>query len=227
MRHFNDSTNLNSEWRKLLDNANFEQKLQLSEYATQEGWYDLGVEATIQAKAWDYMSLRLPNAYTDWFDLNLNGKKISRTFAMAIARQESAWRTDVTSSANARGLMQLLPTTAKLTAEKTGLPYSNDAQLFDPFNNIMLGTAHLQELFDKYGDNRILIAAAYNAGAQRVDQWLEKAAGKLTMAEFVASIPFYETRGYVQNVMAYDSYYQILQQQPQQLFSKEETDRLY
>ncbi len=227
LRYFDDTSNMNSEWRKLLDNATFEQKLQLSYYAAQQGWYDLGVEATIQAKAWDYLSLRLPNAYSDWFEINLKGKKISRTFAMAIARQESAWKTHVTSAANARGLMQLLPTTAKLTAEKTGLPYSNDAQLFDPFNNIMLGTAHLQELFDKYGDNRILIAAAYNAGAQRVDQWLEKAAGKLTMAEFVASIPFYETRGYVQNVMAYDSYYQILQQQPQQLFSKEETDRLY
>ena len=227
LRYFDDTSNMNNEWRKLLDNATFEQKLQLSDYAAQQGWYDLGVEATIQAKAWDYLSLRLPNAYSDWFELNLKGKKISRTFAMAIARQESAWKTHVTSAANARGLMQLLPSTAKLTAEKTGLPYSNESQLFDPFNNIMLGTAHLQELFDKYGDNRILIAAAYNAGAQRVDKWLEKSAGKLTLAEFVTAIPFYETRGYVQNVLAYDSFYQILQQQPQQLFSKEEADRLY
>lgn len=227
LRYFNDMTNMNSEWRNLLDKANFEQKLKLSEYASQQGWYDLGVEATIQAKAWGYLSLRLPNAYTNWFDINLNGKNISRTFAMAIARQESAWKSHVTSSANARGLMQLLPNTAKLTAEKSGLPYTNESQLFDPFNNIMLGTAHLQELFDKYGDNRILIAAAYNAGSQRVDQWLAKSAGKLTLAEFVTAIPFYETRGYVQNVLAYDSFYQILQQQPQQLFSKSETDRLY
>lgn len=227
LRYFKDMANMNSEWRNLLDKANFEQKLKLSEYASQQGWYDLGVEATIQAKAWGYLSLRLPNAYTNWFDINLNGKNISRTFAMAIARQESAWKSHVTSSANARGLMQLLPSTAKLTAEKSGLPYTNESQLFDPFNNIMLGTAHLQELFDKYGDNRILIAAAYNAGAQRVDKWLEKSAGKLTLAEFVTAIPFYETRGYVQNVLAYDSFYQILQQQPQQLFSKEEADRLY
>lgn len=123
--------------------------------------------------------------------------------------------------------MQLLPSTARLTAKKFNLPYANDKQLFDPYSNIMLGTAHLQELYDKYGNNRILIASAYNAGPHRVTQWLEKSGGKLTMAQFVASIPFYETRGYVQNVLAYDTYYQILQGKAQQLFSQEEYNRLY
>ena len=93
-----------------------------------------------------HIGLRLPNAYQDWFDDLLNGKKINRTFAMAIARQESAWKPYVSSSANARGLMQLLPSTARLTAKKFNLPYANDKQLFDPYSNIMLGTAHLQEL---------------------------------------------------------------------------------
>ncbi|MDO4430311.1 MAG: transglycosylase SLT domain-containing protein [Lonepinella koalarum] len=227
LRYFQDWSNLNSEWKALLESANFEQKLQLADYAHKQGWFELGVEATIQAKAWDYLSLRLPNAYQDWFDLHLKGKKIHRTFAMAIARQESAFRPNVSSSANARGLMQLLPTTAKQTAQKAKLPYKDDIQLFDPFDNIMLGTTHLQELYDKFGDNRILIAAAYNAGTHRVEQWLAKSQGKLNMAEFVSSIPFFETRGYVQNVLAYDVYYQILQKTPQQLFSKEEYNRLY
>ncbi|HBO38028.1 MAG TPA: lytic murein transglycosylase [Pasteurellaceae bacterium] len=227
LRYFNDNTNANMEWTNLLGGMSLEQKLQLAQYAQSQQWYDLQVEATIQAKAWMYIGLRLPNAYSDWFDLFLNGKKIERTFAMAIARQESAWKPYVSSSANARGLMQLLPSTAKLTAQKGKLPYNNESQLYDPFINIMLGTAHLQELYDKYGNNRILIAAAYNAGAHRVEQWLKKSAGKLTMAEFIASIPFYETRGYVQNVLAYDAYYQILQNKTLQLFSKEEYDRLY
>lgn len=131
------------------------------------------------------------------------------------------------SHANAQGLMQLLPSTAKQTAQEAGLPYTHQKQLFDPFDNIMLGTAHLQQLYDKYGNNRILIAAAYNAGASRVDRWLAKADGKLSMAEFIASIPFYETRDYVQNVLTYDVYYQWLQQQPQQKFSQDEYNRLY
>lgn len=227
LRYFNDQSNINTEWKTLLDSVSFEQKLQLAQYAETQHWYDLQVEATIQAKAWQYIRLRLPNAYQDWFDLNLKDKKIERTFAMAIARQESAWKPYVVSSANARGLMQLLPGTAKLTAQRAKLPYENAEQLFEPFNNIMLGTAHLQELYERFGNNRILIASAYNAGPHRVEQWLKKAGGKLTMAEFVASIPFYETRGYVQNVLAYDTYYQILQEKKPQLFSKEEYNRLY
>ncbi|PJG85016.1 transglycosylase SLT domain-containing protein [Conservatibacter flavescens] len=221
------SVNINREWNTLLQHASFEQKLQLSQYAKEQEWFDLGVEATIQAKAWGYIGLRLPNAYIDWFDLHLKNKKINRTFAMAIARQESAWRPNVSSSANAMGLMQLLPSTAKATAEKFRLPYSDQQQLFEPFNNIMLGTAHLQELYDKYGDNRILIAAAYNAGGSRVEQWLARSNQRLNMAEFIASIPFYETRGYVQNVLVYDYYYQILQGKPQRKFSKAEYDRVY
>ncbi|MGC6377322.1 transglycosylase SLT domain-containing protein [Bisgaard Taxon 45] len=227
LRTLNATQYMNLEWKALLDKASFEQKLALSQYATEQAWFDLGVEATIQAKAWGYLGLRLPNAYLEWFDLHLKNKNIHRTFAMAIARQESAWKPDVSSHANAQGLMQLLPSTAKQTAREADLPYTDQKQLFDPFDNIMLGTAHLQQLYEKYGNNRILIAAAYNAGASRVDRWLTKAEGKLSMAEFIASIPFYETRGYVQNVLTYDVYYQWLQQQPQQKFSQDEYNRLY
>ncbi len=91
----------------------------------------------------------------------------------------------------------------------------------------MLGTQHLAELYDKYGNNRILIAAAYNAGAKRVEQWLQKSNGTLSMAEFVATIPFYETRGYVQNVLTYAYYYQLLQNLPVQKFTEEEYNRTY
>ncbi|TCP93440.1 soluble lytic murein transglycosylase-like protein [Cricetibacter osteomyelitidis] len=227
LRYLGETVNVNREWKALLDRVDFNDKLALSQYAQDQQWFDLGVEATIQAKAWDYISLRLPNAYLNWFDLHLKNTKINRTFAMAIARQESAWRPAVTSSANARGLMQLLPSTAKDTAQKFQLPYNRESQLLEPFNNIMLGTAHLQELYEQYGDNRILIASAYNAGPHRVKQWLARAGGKLSMAEFVATIPFYETRNYVQNVLTYDYYYQILQNKSLQKFTKAEYDRMY
>ncbi|MFZ7130420.1 transglycosylase SLT domain-containing protein [Avibacterium avium] len=230
LQALNDRANIQREWRALLDSSDFAGKLALAQYAEQNQWADLQVEATIQAKAWDYIALRLPNAYQTWFDLFINNKnnaKIHRTFAMAIARQESAWRANVTSSANARGLMQLLPSTAKLTAEQDQLPYKKESQLFDPIDNIMLGTTHLNQLAEKYGNNRILIAAAYNAGARRVDSWLAKSNGKLTMAEFIATIPFYETRGYVQNVLAYDYYYQLLQGEKAEKFTQAEQNRLY
>ena len=215
-------------WRILLDNADLTTQLKLAEYAENQQWFELAVDASIVAKAWDYLSLRLPNAYPEYFNAALQNLNISKTFAMAIARQESAWNPMAQSSANARGLMQLLPSTAKLTAENNQLPYQGEQDLFKPLNNILLGTAHLNELNGKYPNNRILIAAAYNAGANRVEKWLSRANGKLALDEFVASIPFYETRGYVQNVVTYDFYYQILQNKENpQIFSQEELNRLY
>ena len=215
-------------WRILLDNADFTTQLKLAEYAENQQWFELAVDASIVAKAWDYLPLRLPNAYSEYFNAALQNLNISKTFAMAIARQESAWNPMAQSSANARGLMQLLPSTAKLTVENNQLPYQGEQDLFKPLNNILLGTAHLNELNGKYPNNRILIAAAYNAGANRVEKWLSRANGKLALDEFVASIPFYETRGYVQNVVTYDFYYQILQNKENpQIFSQEELNRLY
>ena len=215
-------------WRILLDNADFTTQLKLAEYAENQQWFELAVDASIVAKAWDHLSLRLPNAYPGYFNAALQNLNISKTFAMAIARQESAWNPMAQSSANARGLMQLLPSTAKLTAENNQLPYQGEQDLFKPLNNILLGTAHLNELNGKYPNNRILIAAAYNAGANRVEKWLSRTNGKLALDEFVASIPFYETRGYVQNVVTYDFYYQILQNKENpQIFSQEELNRLY
>ena len=233
-------------WRFLLENLSGDDKkekqMALSQYANQQNWFDLGVDGSIIAKAFDYIQLRLPIAYSDYYDIALKSRpalsktkpqaalntNVSKSFAMAISRQESAWNPQAQSSANARGLMQLLPTTAKATADNAKLPYAGEADLFKPLNNILLGTAHLAELNAKYPNNRILIASAYNAGAHRVEKWLARANGKLEMDEFVASIPFYETRGYVQNVLTYDFYYQILQEKEEpQTFSKEEFDRLY
>ncbi|OOF64889.1 transglycosylase SLT domain-containing protein [Rodentibacter sp. Ppn85] len=225
-------------WRFLLENISAKSKqakqIALSEYANRQGWFDLGVDGSIIAKAWSHISLRLPNAYQDYFDIALAplavkaDNAISKTFAMAIARQESAWNPMAQSSANARGLMQLLPSTAKATADNNQLPYQTEKDLFKPLNNILLGTTHLNELNMKYPNNRILIAAAYNAGTNRVEKWLARSGGKLAMDEFIASIPFFETRGYVQNVLAYDFYYQLLQHKENpQTFSQEEFDRLY
>ena len=230
-------------WRFLLEKLSQEEQLQiaLSQYANEQNWFELGVDGSIIAKAWDYIGLRLPNAYSQYFDIALSNvnlsetepqaivdNRVTKTFAMAIARQESAWNPMAQSSANARGLMQLLPSTAQKTAENQQLPYNGELDLFKPLNNILLGTAHLNELNAKYPNNRILIASAYNAGASRVEKWLARANGKLTMDEFIASIPFFETRGYVQNVLTYDFYYQHLQDKEKlQTFSKEEYDRLY
>ncbi|MDO4697360.1 MAG: transglycosylase SLT domain-containing protein [Pasteurellaceae bacterium] len=226
LRELGRLTQAKSAWLELLTHQTFEQKLAISQYAIDQKWFDLAVEGTIQAKAWDYIPLRLPNAYSSWFDAILADKPIRKSFVMAIARQESAWNVQARSSANAIGLMQMLPSTAAETAKKYQLPYQREQDLLDPLHNILLGATHLAELNEKYPNNRILIAAAYNAGASRVERWLARAGGRLAMDEFIASIPFLETRGYVQNVLAYDYYYRMLYEKQQNLFHPEE-DRRY
>ncbi len=231
LKALNDMEKANVEWRNLMELATTEEKILLGNYAASQQWWDWQVDASIAAKDWNNLILRLPLAYLDWFELftddKLENSLISTSFALAIARQESAFKAKVTSSANARGLMQLLPSTAKLTAEQMKLPYKNENQLFDPFFNIMLGTAHLNQLAEKYHGNRVLIAAAYNAGSHRVDQWLNRANGKFNLGRFVSTIPFFETRGYVQNVIAYDTYYQRLQGKAPILFAIQEYHSMY
>lgn len=132
--------------------------------------------------------------------------------AHGIIRQESSFERSAVSSANARGLMQLIPGTAQIEARRLGVPFSVARLTEDPDYNILLGTAHLSRLMDNYGGNLVLVAVAYNAGPGRVPQWIA-ANGDPRMpgtdvVEWIESIPFSETRNYVQrvveNAMVYD-----------------------
>lgn len=124
---------------------------------------------------------------------------------LGITRQESEFNPRAYSSAGARGLMQLLPTTAEITAKKEGIPYSRAGLLDDPEYNMTLGAAHLSHLFARYNNSRILTYVAYNAGPNRAVQWIERygdprAAG-VDPVDWVELIPFQETRNYVQRVL--------------------------
>lgn len=124
---------------------------------------------------------------------------------LGLSRQESEFNPRAFSSAGARGLMQLIPTTAQLTAKRAGLRYNRASLLDDPAYNMIIGSAHLSQLFAKYGESRIMTYVAYNAGPNRVDQWIERygdprSAG-VDPIDWVEQIPFAETRNYVQRVL--------------------------
>jgi soluble lytic murein transglycosylase len=126
-------------------------------------------------------------------------------FMMAIARQESELDPRAASGAGARGLMQLMPATAKHMADEAGLPYSATRLGTDPRYNARLGTTYLARMLDRYDGAYVLATAAYNAGPGRVDQWLEangdpREAG-VDSVEWIEAIPFTETRNYVMRVM--------------------------
>ena len=123
----------------------------------------------------------------------------------AITRQESNFDPEAVSSANARGLMQLLPGTAQQVARRIGAPYAVGLLTQDPGHNMRLGAAYLEQLIGRFGGALPCAIAGYNAGPGRVDEWLAPMAtrgtGAVSMLDWMEQIPFGETRNYVQRVI--------------------------
>ena len=132
-------------------------------------------------------------------------KFVSPEIILGLSRQESEFNPRAYSRAGARGVMQLIPTTAQITARKEGLPYSRSALLDDPAYNMTLGSAHLSHLLDRFDGSLIMTLAAYNAGASRVSQWIDDygdpRSDSVDPLDWVELIPFSETRNYVQRVL--------------------------
>jgi soluble lytic murein transglycosylase-like protein len=126
-------------------------------------------------------------------------------FVLAITRQESQFDPRVRSSADARGMMQLLPGTARDTARKLGIGY-DEGQLWEPVYNMRLGSAYLGQVADRFSGSYIMAAAGYNAGPGRPGQWAaycgDPRASTTDPLDFIECIPFSETRNYVMNVMS-------------------------
>lgn len=197
-----------SEWINLVNSQPADIQEQLARYAFEQNWADLSVQATISAKLWDHLEERFPLAWKNEFERYTKDKAIDKSYAMAIARQESAWNPQARSPVGATGLMQIMPATAKQTVKESGITgYVNSSQLINPQKNIEIGTSYLDSVYQQFGNNRIFASAAYNAGPSRVTRWLGNSAGRLDAVAFIESIPFAETRGYVKNVLAYDVFY--------------------
>ncbi len=134
-----------------------------------------------------------PNSQSSW------------TMIHAIARQESQFDREIVSHAGARGLMQLMPATAREIAGKIGVGFDADALTKDSGYNIQLGSAYFQRLLDYFGGSYPLAVAAYNAGAGNVNRWIkangDPRSGAYDWTLWIESIPFSETRNYVQRVL--------------------------
>lgn len=202
------------EWRNLLSRLSNSQVLVASHLAQSWGWHEQGVMGAIAAREWDDLQLRFPLAHQSLFTSHAALQKLDVNWVYALARQESAFMPDARSSAGALGLLQLMPGTARQTANQAGVPFIGNQQLLEPAPNIQLGTTHLADLLGRFDNNRILATAAYNAGAHRVTQWLEEGAEKLDADVWIETMPYYETRQYVQNVLAYTVIYGFRRGEP-------------
>ncbi|MBV8685189.1 MAG: transglycosylase SLT domain-containing protein [Alphaproteobacteria bacterium] len=137
-----------------------------------------------------------------------------RTVSHAITRQESSFDRAAVSNAGARGMMQLMPGTARETAGKLGIGYDFGRLTSDPAYNMMLGTSYFSTLLEQWGGSMPLAIASYNAGAGNVRRWVAQNGDPRTpgvdMVRWIEDIPFFETRNYVQrvleNAVVYDTF---------------------
>jgi soluble lytic murein transglycosylase len=149
--------------------------------------------------------LTLPLAHEDIIRQQAADKQLDPALVAAVIYQESKFR-DRTSSAGAKGLMQLMPSTAKFIAHKSGGTQFQLADLGTPQVNIAYGTWYLRYLIAHYKGNTTLGVAAYNAGLDNVDKWVKRVGGP---GNFDAgrNIPFPETRHYVLSVLSHRDQY--------------------
>jgi soluble lytic murein transglycosylase len=184
------------------------------------GHYDRAIEV-MKHSAPNYFALDipdLPRSYWEalfpkpyWADLKrfAAANELDPYLVASLIRQESEFNPNAVSRANAVGLMQLLPKTGKGVAKQVKLKRYNPSQLYTPAVNLQLGTRYFRGMVDKFGGSFEYALAAYNAGSDRVEEWLGQ--GKYRdPQEFVESIPFTETREYVQAILRNASVYKQL-----------------
>ncbi len=205
-----DDPNASLEWKEIAKNSSDDEALLMADWALKNGYINYSILSITLGNRWDALSYRFPIAYLDLYKKYANSHNVSLSFLYGVTRQESMMNPYVKSPAGAVGLMQLMPATAKLVSKKNKWDYKGVSSLTLPENNIRLGSAYLREMLDRFDNNRILAAVAYNAGPGRVMRWKSNDGYTRDTAMYVENIPFDETRKYVQNVLLYDAIYNKL-----------------
>ena len=175
----------------------------LAGYASADAWYDAIVTATHMEKNGQISHnvaerVRYPRAYWDLFSSASTRLALDPYLVLALSRQESLFNPRATSSSNARGLMQLIPSTARKMATQNGMD-TEKIRLYEPSVNVQLGTAYLKNLFEMFHGDEFHAVAAYNGGENAVMKWLAKSPGPDD--EWVENIAYKETRDYVKKVI--------------------------
>ena len=156
-----------------------------------------------------YWRILFPEPYWDTIKAESAKNNLDPYMVASLIRQESEFDPSVVSYANAWGLMQLLPSVGKAMAREEGISRFQTFQLLDPETNIRLGTRYLRQMLDHFGGVQEYALAAYNAGDNRVADW-EAAGPYQGMDEFVESIPFTQTREYVEAILRNEETYRAI-----------------
>jgi soluble lytic murein transglycosylase len=192
-------SNARAEWRFGQDLLQPPVQAQTIHLAARWGWYDQAVAIATSEKVFNDYALLYPRPFDAEVASAARISGLPQDVIYGVIRQESLYRNDAVSPADARGLMQLLPETARRTARQWNQPAPSGTALFEPAVNIVLGATHLKDLLDRFGTQLPVGLASYNAGPGAVQRWLP--AGAMDPDIWIENIPYNETRAYVQRIL--------------------------
>lgn len=197
----------NREWWSVVNNMDNKHRYIAARYAQQSGLHALALATSSKANEQNDLGLLYPTPYDGSVSAEAGRHQVKASLLFALIRQESLFQPNATSVVGARGLMQLMPATAKLVARRMNHPAPHTQNLYQPHTNIRLGSAYFTDLLNLYSHNPILAIASYNAGPNRVKKWLPEAA-PVAADIWIETIPWRETRNYVKlvitNALIYD-----------------------
>ncbi len=198
-------TEANREWAWLVKNLNDKQLLAAAEVARRSDWIDRAIYTADKTVAMHDFGLRYPTPHRDLMQAAARQTQLDEAWMYGLIRQESRFMTHARSVVGASGLMQLMPATALWIAKRIRFASFRPALINQPDINVLLGSSYLKYVLDSNRGDAILATAAYNAGPQRAKRWQDTK--PLEGAIYIESIPFTETREYVQKVMSNTIYY--------------------
>ncbi len=197
-----------TEWARALKVLNEDQRVAAAHLANKWNMPNWSIVALAKAQNKNDLELRFPKTYADHIHRAAEKNKLDPELLFAITRQESAFISTAKSPAGALGLMQIMPKTGKMVATNSKESLRSHNELLQPDKNIRLGSKYVRMMLDKHQQNPALAAASYNAGPHRVTNWLPEYDTPTDC--WIETIPFKETREYVQNVLTYTVIYQQL-----------------
>lgn len=203
-----------TKWREALNNSTKEEQEAGSIAAFNAGFYNLSLQAAARARTESGLKYRYPSAYLPIIK-KYSDDFITEPVVLGLIRQESLFHEKAKSQASAYGLMQLLIPTAESVSNS--LNESERESLYDPEANIRYGITYLKNLQENVGSCIPYLLASYNAGPHNVKKWIPKLNQPEDMALWIETIPFYETRGYVKNVLGNAVIYHALNDNPKRL----------
>lgn len=194
------------EWWYLLKHAGRDTLLAAARLAQKMGWRQMAIFAVARAEHWQDLKIRFPLDFVNQVRKYASAQKLNPAYVYGIIRRESAFDERARSPVGARGLMQLMPGTARRIARRLNERWHSVRSLERADTNVRYGTAYFRSLLEDLGGHFVLATAAYNAGPHRVKRWLP--VNTLPADIWIETIPFQETRRYVRAVLAYAMIYQ-------------------